>query len=658
MGNIILLQDTYPFQLPSEPNDEKKILYHDRKKADQFWERPALPNFRSMSKQEKTRYIDEERRRLTEGLHMFINGELVWITPVHYDFLMYSNLPEFSEPPRYYNSQRLDFYFQEFVELDINCFGEIVIKPRRYGYTAMVITRIIHKAMSDFGINIGLASMDLYKAKTTLFRPMIDSFFTRPKYTRPEVYAPGGKAPQTELRFRKNIITRSDEEDEDEIQIGEDSGLRSWISPRPTTAKTFDGHKWHFVVKDEIFKWTEARPYNTWQITKETLQVGGRIIGKAALFASMGDDETCDNAVEDGIKLWSESNYNDRNKYGRTTSGLYRWFIPAYAAFEMFMDKYGNCNEALAKEYLLEERSKFEEGSLEYLYHVRKYPFTPEEAMSSAENSSVFSAARLQAQRNRINSYGAKKPYTIGNFEIDTQTDKVIFEPMQKGMWKMAYNIHKDARNRCPNVNGKILLPRNIEGVIGNDPTRTAENVSGHLSMNAAYVYQKFDYFGTGNAGKLLAQLYGRHEDTKVFNEQLRRASLYYGYPLMTERQVTSTYDHFVDAGMKHFLLKSEYDKATGLWMKGNVIDDGLDLIQDLIKKPESGMEDLLEYINFEELIHSLRYFDKTKSTKFDPVMALICTVIGAKQIKYTVVSQAQIEMKKKLMTAFFPVRS
>jgi hypothetical protein len=322
------------------------------------------------------------------------------------------------------------------------------------------------------------------------------------------------------------------------------------------------------------------------------------------------------------------------------------------------MDKYGNCNEALAREYLLEERSKFEEGTLDYLYHVRKYPFTAEEAMSSAENSSVFSASRLQVQKNKITSYGAKKPYTIGNFEIDPLTDKIIFEPKQKGMWKLAYNIHKDARNRCQVVNGKILLPKNIEGVIGNDPTRTAENVSGHVSMNAAYVYQKHDYFGTGNAGRLLAQLYGRHEDTNVFNEQIRRAALYYGYPVMTERQVTSTYDHFYNAGMKHFLLKSEYDKATGLWMKGKVISDGLELIQAFIKKPEEGDIDLLEFVNFEELLQGLRYFDKSKSTKFDTVMALICTLIGAKQIKYTVVSQAVLDARRKMLNAMFPVRS
>ncbi|MFX1709093.1 hypothetical protein PV783_34315 [Chitinophaga sp. CC14] len=658
MAEQLLIRDIYPYVLPEPPRLEKDILYYDRKKADQYWTRPLLPDFRRMSTAQKTAFIEQEWTRLEQGLWLFINGELTWITPMHYDFLMYSNIPDFGIPA-YYDSQRIDFYFKDFINADDHCYGELVIKPRRYGYTGMTVSECLHIAMGDFGRNVGMASTNHDKAKESLFRPLIASYLTRPKYTRPEIYMPNGRPPQKEMRFQSNII-----EELDEMMLDTSSGMRSWITTKATTPKTFDGGKWHKAVLDEIFKWTEASVYQTWQITKETLSVGGRICGKGSLFATMGDDETMDEAVRDGIRLWGESDYHDKNKFGFTKSGLYRYFIPAYAAFELFIDRYGKCNEALAMEYLMEQRSAFEEGTLDYQYHVRKYPFTPEEAMSSAENSTMFSSMRLNSRLQKLYVISnSERPYVVGNFEQDAFTDQVRFVPNPKGYWKVMAHPHPDARNRCRRVNGRYVLPRNPEGCIGNDPTRTAENSSGHLSMSAAYVYQKHDYYNTGNANRLMAQLFGRDEDVDVMNKQIMLAALYYGYPVMTERQVTSTYDMFRSNGMKDFLLISEYDKVTGLWMKGQVINDGLELIQKLIKKPKLNADgvpegpDNLDHIVFEELITQLKNFQKAKSTKYDCVMALIATLIGAQQILYTILTDAAIKRRKKVLSALHPSR-
>lgn len=659
MSEIIMLDGIYPYQLPKFPSDEKKILYFDQPKDEQFWRRPPLPNFKKMGVRDQCAFIDEERRRLHDGLFMYVNGIPTWITPAHYDFLMYANIPDFGGNPIYYNNQRLDFYFKEFVKHDPECFGELTMKPRRYGYTAMDVSDNITTVMADFGRQIGMGSTNLDKAKETLFRPLVDSILSRPFYTRPEIYMPGGRIPQKELRLRTNVMD-PDGGDEVGIEFLFGEGLRGWISPRSTTAKMFDGHKWHKITMDEIFKWTEAEPYNTWKIAKEALQVGGRIVGKGAVYASMGDDDDYEVAVRDGIKMWADSDYNNRNSFGRTISGLFRHFISAVSVFAKFMDKFGNCNEALAREYLEEERKGYEEGTKEYLYHVRRYPFTAEEALASAENSSVFSNTRLTAQQSKIYTLGGSiRPYTIGNFHWDTTRDLVEFRPNPKGYWKMGYQVPQVARNRCVKVKGRLILPPNPEGVIGNDPVRTAQNVSGHLSMNAAYVFQRYDYYNSGNANKILAQLYGRDEDVDVFNEQIRLASLYYGYPVMTERQVTSTYDHFRYHRMESFLLRSEYDNGIGIFMRGPVIDDGLELIQNLIKKPaDHEAEDYLDYFVYEEGIEQLRYFEKAKSTKYDAVMALIMTLIGAKQIKYTIVSADTLEAKRKVLQALFPFRN
>jgi len=661
MGEIITIQDCYKFELPKMPNNEKEILFYDKKKSEQYWVRPKMPDMKHATAMEKGLFIEEERRRIEEGVWMFLNGEPVYLTGGHYDFLRYNNYPDFSGPPKFYDAQRLDFYFQEIVARDEHCYGEIVIKPRRYGYTAIAISRAIRKAMSQEGMHIGLASTDKDKAIETMFRPLTESYMSRPKYVKADIYTPNGKVPQKEMRFIKNLVKVKKNDDDTDFFGSDDEGLKSWISPRSTTAKTFDGHKWHLVILDEIYKWTKASVYNTWNITKEALQVGGEIVGKAALFATMGDDESYDKAVKDGIKLWGESDYNDRDIYGETKSGLFRYFIPAYVAYAKFIDKFGICDQDAAKEYLQAKRnsiiSEHGESSKEYLYHVRKYPFTAEEAMASAGESGTFSRMRLDAQSKKITVLSATKElYTPGFMKPTSEGAKFI--PDKKGIIKFKYLPSKETINRCT-YNKRLekwMLPLNPEGVIGNDPIRTADNTSDHLSMNAAYGFQKFDYWNNGRANELMFQLYGRDEDVDFFNEQLRLLCLFLGWPINTERQITSTWDWFRGRGMADFVMTDDQG-AHGTFTTQAVIKDGIELIQAYIKKPKEGI-DWLELIVFEELIEQLKDFEKAKSSKFDCVMGLIMTFIGAAKLKYVLVTPQVNQAIKSAMSAMIPKRT
>jgi hypothetical protein len=664
MGDIITIQDTYKFILPEQPRFEKEILFYDKKKSEQMWIRPQMPDMRRLSIREKSLFIDEERRRIEEGVWMMLKGEIVYLTGGHYDFLRYNNYPDFNGNPIYYDAQRLDFYFQEIVALDENCYGELVIKPRRYGYTAIAISRAIRKAMSEEGMHIGLASTDKDKVIETMFRPLTESFMSRPKYARADIYTPNGKVPQKEMRFIKNIVKKN--EDDTDFFGTDEEGLKSWISPRSTTAKTFDGHKWHFIIMDEIYKWTKASLYNTWNITKEALQVGGIINGKAALFATMGDDESYDAAVKDGIKLWNESDYHNRNKYGQTKSGLFRYFIPAYVAYAKFIDKYGKCDQDAAKEYLQDQRneiiSDYGEDSKEYLYYIRKYPFTAEEAMESVGESGTFSRMRLESHLRSLTVVSSvNKPYVQGYFKPKDYGAE--WHPDKKGVWKFKALPSQISSNRCKYLSKKKewLLPDNPEGLIGNDPVRTADNTSDHKSKNGAFAFKKFDYFNTGNENELIGQLFGRDdEDVDYYNEQLRLACLCLAYPLNTERQITSTYDWFRGRGMKSFIMKwpgKDGKEAYGMWTTTQLIKDGIELIQAYIKKAKEG-KDWLSTIVFEELLEQLKEFEKAKSTKFDLVMGLIMTFLGAAQVKYKIVSETKNAQIRSAINAMIPQRS
>jgi len=66
MGNIIKLNDgMYDYEVPlKEPSDEKDIINFDKKKKDdQFWITPIIPNVKHLSQKERISFIERERQR-------------------------------------------------------------------------------------------------------------------------------------------------------------------------------------------------------------------------------------------------------------------------------------------------------------------------------------------------------------------------------------------------------------------------------------------------------------------------------------------------------------------------------------------------------------------------------------------------------------------
>ena len=141
--------------------------------------------------------------------------------------------------------------------------------------------------------------------------------------------------------------------------------------------------------------------------------VGKRIVGKAIVGSTV-------NPMNKGGKeyrgLWNDSNPNERNANGRTRSGLYRIFIPAYEALEGFFDEYGNAviedpdeNETIqgidgeviesgSKSYLKNERKSFKDNPSELNEITRQFPFTEDEAFRDSIESSLFNIGKIYQQ--------------------------------------------------------------------------------------------------------------------------------------------------------------------------------------------------------------------------------------------------------------------
>jgi hypothetical protein len=116
-------------------------------------------------------------------------------------------------------------------------------------------------------------------------------------------------------------------------------GLNTTIDWRNTADNSYDGEKLLLLVHDESGKWEKPENIlNNWRVTKTTLRVGGRIVGKCLMGSTV-------NALSKGggnfKSLYDDSDASKRNANGQTKSGLYKFFVPMEWNFEGYIDRYG-----------------------------------------------------------------------------------------------------------------------------------------------------------------------------------------------------------------------------------------------------------------------------------------------------------------------------
>ena len=144
---------------------------------------------------------------------------------------------------------------------------------------------------------------------------------------------------KTELAYRipASRLTKKSIQAKQEQEILE--GLDTTIDWKNTGDNSYDGEKLKLLVHDESGKW--ERPdniLNNWRVTKTTLRLGSRVIGKCMMGST---SNALDKGGENFKKLYYASDVTKRNRNGQTASGLYSLFIPMEWNYEGFIDSYG-----------------------------------------------------------------------------------------------------------------------------------------------------------------------------------------------------------------------------------------------------------------------------------------------------------------------------
>lgn len=660
-GNIIQLQDgLYQYELPPEPRDEKAILNYNLKKEDQVWKRPDLLDVKRMSVRERGEYIEMWDERWLNGMWVFIKGEPVYLTGMNVDFLVF-NKWDFGYA-QYLKQQRLDFYFRDLVRKDKNCYGAAILKCRRCGFTTEELEEAIYTMMEDENSHVSLQSNEHKKCTRTLLLPIIDSYVNRPKWMRAKFYSPNGKKPRGALELTSNKYDEN--ADVQEIYLG------GTVLSYPTVASAVDGTKKRLVVMDEAFKWLDCSPIETVDINKKCVVEYG-IKGKVHVLSTMGDSDSVVQAVKEGCKIIYDSNPRVRDLNGRTTSGLYEWFVSAIHSADVpeeFRDpaytKYGDINRDSAEAYIRGEVNKHPVNSKQRIFEMRRLPLEKKHGLMAATDKTYFPIIRMQDRLDYLNSLPRhQKPYTIGNLSTPDSKGRVYFEPDESGIWLVSahpyFSAEKniDTRNRFRIIGTKFHPPVNPEGVIGYDTIKfkTKNTTSNNLSQACLLVYKKFDYFGSGIYDEYCGLMLHRPENPKDAHFEAVKASLYWGYPINIERNAGDADDVFEDNNAESFLLKDK-NGIYGMFTTQKTVENGVQRLATKFSAPKTEEDkDQVACFPFEVGLIDFMNFDMGDTLSSHVTMAAIVCDNGADQIVQTNATDDSVRRMLKAAREIFP---
>ena len=598
-------------------------------------------------------YIEEEFRRRREGFWFYNGGVPTYITGRHYMMLQWTRMD--IGYPSFLSFQRDIFLHLSACEADPRCIGQLYTKCRRSGYTNICSAVLLDEATQVKDKLLGIQSKTGKDAQENIFmKKVVQMFRHYPFFFKP--IQDGTTNPRMELAFREpsKRITKNNKT----TQKGE--ALNTVVNWKNTTNNAYDGEKLHLLYLDEAGKWekpTDIR--DAWRIQRTCLIVGRKVVGKAMVGSTVNPMDKGGKEYKD---LWRDSDPEERNANGRTRSGLYRLFIPAFESLEGFFDKFGNpvindpskVIEGLdgediifgAKTYLKNERESLKNDPSELNEVTRQFPFTTDEAFRDSIDGSLFNIGKIYEQI-QYNDDLFPNPVVRGNFvwKDGVQDTQVVFKPDPKGRFKIAWMPPENLRNLKKEERGKRIAPNAELGVGGVDSYDLDATVDGRGSKGALHLYNKFHMEHPSNM--FVVEYASRPPLAKIFYEDCLMAAVFYGYPLLIENNKYGIARYFESRGYDGYLM-SRPSHLRAANSKVNVKTKGIpsnsqDVIQAHAHAIESYIHDHIgmhrdtgEYgkMYFNNTLEDWIGFKINDRTKFDLTISSGLALLGAQKSK------------------------
>jgi len=609
-------------------------------------------------------YIDEEFKRREEGYWFNNKGVATYITGSHYMYLQWSKIDVGAADFR--ESNRLFFIFWEACKADQRCYGMCYLKNRRSGFSFMASGETVNLATISSDSRYGILSKSGADAKKMFTDKVVPISVNYPFFFKP--IQDGMDRPKTELAYRvpASKLTRRKLDQGDTPE--ELEGLDTTIDWKNTGDNSYDGEKLKLLVHDESGKW--ERPdniLNNWRVTKTTLRLGSRIVGKCMMGST---SNALDKGGENFKKLYYASDVTKRNRNGQTSSGLYSLFIPMEWNYEGFIDSYGiPVFDTPKKEVEGADGLPIDTGVIEHWEneveglkddqdglneYYRQFPRTEQHAFRDETKESLFNLTKIYEQIDYNEDLKTGGLVTKGSFKwANGQKDSYVeFVPHKDGRFLISWVPPLNLQNRVIIKNG-IKYPGNEHcGAFGCDSYDISGTVDRQGSKGSLHGLTKFTMEDVP-PNMFFLEYIARPQTAEIFFEDVLMACIFYGMPILAENNKPRLLYHFKRRGYRGFSMNrpdKTYNKLSVTEKEiGGIPNSSEDIKQAHAAAIESYIED---FVGLKESAYGDMYFQRTledwakfninNRTKHDASISSGLAIMACNKNRYTPVHKVQ----------------
>ena len=641
------------------------IIERKADEIDQYWVRPSLPYDFILRRREEKKvqaidryYVDEyledirvrEWNRRMCGVWFYNYNpykkevEATYITNVHYLYITHWKFQG------KYNDFRVPdknlYYVRSYCDTDPNSLGLNEITKRKNGKTARSGCWLYERTSRMNNHHGGIQSKTDDDGWGVFKKAIVYPWRTLPDFFRPRYDTMKGDNPNDELRFFATSRRGSKTEEEDwELE----EPLESWIDSRPAVETGYDGDELHSYVSDETGKTTKTVDVLERQnIVRYASEIDGEFKGKHWFTTTVEPDK---NEPENYNfqELTIQSNPLNRDENGRTLTGLYSYFLPAYQG--MYFDKYGFPDEIRAKTYLDNTINKYlsEGNTRKAASFRRKNPQTFKEAFASDGENSLYNPELLNKQldiiswTNKFTEFGDliwengdrifyEKTHPDKSTEI--VPSKIVWQPNPNGRFEKITGWRPKEPNKVYYHAGKFHPNNNYAIRIGCDPFRYDKTKDKRRSNCAAFAYQIGDslYPDLNYDDAFVLRYAQRPDSTREANEDILKMAWWCGCQVLFERNVNHWKNDFIDWYCSPFLMFMPMELEPGI-----ITASGSSGVQNICNYTEAYINEHISKVYFKTLIRKETGwlgFKVEDTEKFDEPMAAGITLINVRGAK------------------------
>ena len=572
-------------------------------------------------------YIDNEFTRREEGFWFYNKSVPTYISGTHYMYLQWSKIdvgaPDFRE------SNRLFFIFWEACKADTRSYGMCYLKNRRSGFSFMASGEVVNLATISSDSRYGILSKSGPDAKKMFTDKVVPISVNYPFFFKPT--QDGMDRPKTELAYRvpatkytrRKLTSSADETLQDELQ-----GLDTTIDWKNTGDNSYDGEKLKLLVHDESGKWEKPNNIlNNWRVTKTTLRLGSRIIGKCMMGST---SNALDKGGKEFKKLYDDSDVTKRNSNGQTRSGLYSLFIPMEWNYEGYIDSYGlpvfdtpkkqvkDPHGITIKQGVIEywenevEGLKEDQDALNEFY--RQFPRTTKHAFRDESKQSLFNLTKIYEQIDFNEDLKNSINITRGSFQWENgdQDTRVIFVPNKQGRFLITWIPDINIQNRRYIKNG-INYPGNEHmGAFGCDPYDISGTVDKRGSNGSLHGLTKFS-MENAPPNHFFLEYIARPQTAEIFFEDVLMACIFYGMPILAENNKPRLLYYFKRRGYRGFAMNRPDKARNKLSVTEREIGGIPNSSEDIKQAHAAAIETYVEsFVGLKETGYGDMYFQRT----------------------------------------------